>query len=90
MIQVLWDLTLCHYLVIPDIKKTVIVTFDSNQSIKRKSYLGLEWNPNSLVTKLKACHYASCGVLILKMLHKMKQTVINNLSPALAVYLYIT
>jgi hypothetical protein len=65
--------------VIPDIKKTVTVTFNSNQSIK-KSYLGWEWNLNSMVTKLTACHYAGCGALIPKMLHKMKQTFINNVT----------
>jgi hypothetical protein len=38
-----------------DIKKNIFsVTFNGNQSMNKISYLGLEWNPNSLVAKLTA------------------------------------
>jgi hypothetical protein len=39
----------------PYIKKNIVsVTFNGNQSMNKISYLGLEWNPNSLVAKLTA------------------------------------
>jgi hypothetical protein len=54
-ISVFLDLTICNWPVIPDITKNIVtVIFNSNQSINKISYLGLEGNPISLVSKLTA------------------------------------
>jgi len=47
--KVFLDLTMCN-----GEKNIVTVTFNGNLSMNKISYLGLEWNPNSLVAKLTA------------------------------------
>ena len=54
-IQVFWDLTMCQWWAIPDIKKNIVfVTFNGNQCINKISYLELEGNATSLFAKLTA------------------------------------